>query len=440
MTLRARLALWLGVATALAIALASTAGYVLIADGLDAGVDDSLREQLGIASAVTRRGELPPRVRAVLVARAAGELVQSISPDGTVTPEGGPRPDEVDLRLARAGRRTDVEIRTTTVLGAPVRVATVGLARGGAIRASADLTGDRLALRDLRRRLIALGVLGALVSAGVGWFMARRLTGPLARLSEAAEHVAATEDLTTPIADDRPDEVGRLSRSLGMMLAALAASRAQQQRLVQDAGHELRTPLTSLRTNLEVLDREGLTPNDRTRLLADLRSEVEELTTLVGEIVAAAATAPGPAAAREEHDLAELAEGVVERHERRTSRRIILAAEPCRAVVVAADIERAISNLVDNALKFSPADQAVDVTVGAGRVVVGDRGGGIGPTESAFVFERFYRSDTARSTPGSGLGLAIVAQVVAAHGGECFAGPRPDGHTGAAVGFKLPTV
>jgi two-component system sensor histidine kinase MprB len=334
-------------------------------------------------------------------------------------------------------------LRTEEVDGVPLRVATVGLPQGGALRASVDLSGDRAALRDLRRRLSALSLIGALAAAAVGWIAALRLTGPLARLSSAAEHVAATEDLTTPIADPRPDEVGRLSRSLATMLAALAASRAQQQRLVQDAGHELRTPLTSLRTNLEVLEQaDRLDPEDRARLLADLRTEVDELTALVGEVVSVAAAGPGPRSdePRAEHDLADLARGVVERHRRRTGREITLTSEPTPAVVATADVERAISNLVDNALKFSPAGTPVAVDIRAGRVVVSDDGPGIAPAEAELVFQRFYRADAARSTPGSGLGLAIVAQVVAAHGGTCFAGPRTDGRPGAAIGFVLPSI
>jgi two-component system sensor histidine kinase MprB len=445
-TLRAKLALWVGAIAAVAVALASTAGYLLIASSLERGVDRSLREQLAIAPAAAtaiRRGTLPPRVRAVLASRSSGEIVQIVSETGAVTPAGGPPVDETDLGLARAGRRTAVVVRTTHVGTAPVRVATIGLAQGGALRASVDLSGDRAALRELRRRLLGFSLLGALAAAGVGWLAARRLTGPLTRLSAAAEHVAATEDLSTPIADDRPDEVGRLSRSLATMLAALAASRAQQQRLVQDAGHELRTPLTSLRTNLEVLERaDGLAPDDRARLLADLRAEVDELTALVGEVVAVAAAAPGERnqTPREEHDLADLVAGVVERHRRRSGRDITLTSEPCAVTVVAADVERAVSNLVDNALKFSPPATPIEVEVRGGQVTVSDHGPGIAPRDAELVFHRFHRADAARSTPGSGLGLAIVAEVAGAHGGRWFAGPRADGRPGATVGFSLPTA
>lgn len=443
MTLRAKLAVAMALSVAVAVALASATGYVLIAEGLQRSVDESLRQQLGAGTAAAtavRRGTLPPRVRAVLESRGQGEVVQVVGVDGTLNPAGGPPVSAGDLALARARRRTALALRDDTAGGAPVRVGTVGLPQGGALRVAVDVSGDRDALSDLRRRLAGLSIAGALAAGAVGWVLARRLTAPLARLSAVAEHVAATEDLSTPVVDDRPDEVGRLSRSLATMLAALATSRAQQQRLVEDAGHELRTPLTSLRTNLEVLEQADRLPEaDRARLVADLRAEVDELTALVAEIVAVAAAHPGGRTPepREEHDLAVIAAAVAERHRRRTGRDVRVDAEPAPAVVAANDVERAISNLVDNALKLSRTEAPVVVEVRDGRVAVFDEGPGIPPAEAGRIFDRFYRTETARSTPGSGLGLAIVAEVARAHGGACFAHPRPDGRQGSVVGFTL---
>jgi two-component system sensor histidine kinase MprB len=101
-------------------------------------------------------------------------------------------------------------------------------------------------------------------------------------------------------------------------------------------------------------------------------------------------------------------------------------------------LERAISNLVDNALKWTPPDEPIEVRVEAGRLTVMDHGQGIDEVDRKRVFDRFYRSDVARTTPGSGLGLAIVHQIIQAHGGTVFVAEADGG--GAVVGFEIPEV
>ena len=221
------------------------------------------------------------------------------------------------------------------------------------------------------------------------------------------------------------------------MLDALRTSRAQQRRLVEDASHELRTPLTSLRTNIEVLRRADAHPEaEIDEILSDVDSELRELSDLVTELVELATDADRSDEPLQEVGLGSLVEGVAERARRRTGRAIDVTTDSNRISAWPSMIERAVSNLIDNAHKWSPDGEAVTVSVVGTRVTVLDNGPGIPDSDLPRIFDRFYRSDEARSKPGSGLGLAIVAQLVQAHDGEVFAANRPGG--GAEVGFQLP--
>ena len=256
------------------------------------------------------------------------------------------------------------------------------------------------------------------------------------QLTDAAEEVAVTGRLDVDVPPAGRDESGRLARSFATMLAALSRSREQQQQLVQDAGHELRTPLTSLRTNVQTLQRFPELPADtRDAILADLDSETRELGSLVDELVELA-TDTRDDEPDETVDLAQLTERVVDRTRRRTGRTVVLDAEPAPFVGRPRELSRAIGNLVDNAAKFSEAPGAVEVTVRPGSVVVRDHGPGIAIEDQPHLFERFYRSASARSRPGSGLGLAIVEQIVIAHGGTVTAANHPLG--GAVFTIAVP--
>jgi two-component system sensor histidine kinase MprB len=279
-----------------------------------------------------------------------------------------------------------------------------------------------------------VGVVAA--AAAVGWFIATGLTDRLRRLTGVAEEVAGTGrlDVDVPVTGD--DEAGRLGVAINEMLASLRRAEDDQQRLVQDAGHELKTPLTSLRANVSVLARHpDLDPDERERLVADLEGETRELTHLVNEVVARANGRRSDAPAVEVR-LGDVVGPVVERAQRRTGRDVRLEADATVRTVEVAGVERAVSNLIDNAAKFDTSGGPIEVRVTDGCVEVLDRGPGIDPVEGDRLFDRFYRSEQARSRPGSGLGLAIVADVVRRHGGSVFARPRDGG--GAVVGFDLP--
>jgi two-component system sensor histidine kinase MprB len=318
----------------------------------------------------------------------------------------------------------------------------------GGFQIARSLAETDAVLDDLRRRTTALVVLVSVLAAALGWLVASSVAGPLRRLARAADQVRSSGDLDVEVPDggSENDEVGRLRSAFRGMLDALATSRAEQQRLVQDAGHELRTPLTSLRTNLAVLRRHADMPEPMKQgILDDLDGEVTELTDLVNELVAAASgsLADQPA---EPVRLAEVATVVAERVARRRSRQVdVTVTADAVALVPRSGIERAITNVIDNACKFdrgaAPIEVVVEVTGAPGSpqmvgVRVLDRGPGIPDDELDRVFDRFHRAESTRAMPGSGLGLSIVRDVVEAHGGEVVAANRPDG--GAEVGFRLP--
>jgi two-component system sensor histidine kinase MprB len=221
------------------------------------------------------------------------------------------------------------------------------------------------------------------------------------------------------------------------MLGALQRSRGEQQRLVQDAGHELRTPLTSLRTNLAVLRRHpDMAAEMQERILEDLDGEVGELTDLVNELVAVAS---GELADQPPQDLvlADVARRVAERVGRRRSRAVVVEVLDTATVFAPlAGIERAITNLVENAVKFDQSEGEIRVVVDGGAINVIDNGPGIPQEDLSLVFDRFHRATASRALPGSGLGLAIVREIVERHGGTVNATNLAGG--GASVGFALP--
>jgi two-component system sensor histidine kinase MprB len=438
MGLRLRLAAVLAVVATLGIAGASVAAYVATSRELYAEIDRSLADR-------TRRTE-EQLSRPAQAPRPPGQerdpsapVVQIIDPQGEVRtehPDWFPLPvEDQDLQLAEGGG--GMVTREVAVDGVEYRMRSTGLQRGGVIQAARELTETNDVLAALRTQLVLITVLGGAIAALVAFVVARRIIRPVEQLTAAAEHVAETEDLTTPIPVERRDELGRLAAAFNAMLRALGTSREEQRRLVDDAGHELRTPLTSLRTNLEVLEQaDRLSPEDRERLLGDVGVELGELSALVDELVQL--SRGGSEEEIVDVRLDALVNDAAERCRRRTGREVVVQSAPVTIHGRRAQLDRAITNLLGNAAKFSPRDTPIEVVVEPGVVSVRDHGPGIAPDDRAHVFERFYRSDAARSVSGSGLGLAIVDQVARAHDGEVFVDDAPGG--GAVVGFRLPVT
>jgi two-component system sensor histidine kinase MprB len=286
--------------------------------------------------------------------------------------------------------------------------------------------------------LVSLG--GVAVAVWLGWVVSRTALRPVAQLTEAAEHVARTRDLSRRISTGTSDdELGRLGTSFNTMLEALEASQNAQRQLVADASHELRTPLTSIRTNIEVLAAENaLSTEDRRRLVEDLVGQLEELTLLMSDLVDLA-RGDEPDLATDDVRLDHLVVETVERARRNApDKRFHVQVEPCVVHGMPARLERAVMNLLDNAAKWSPQGGVVEVTLKDGELSVRDHGPGIAESDIPFVFDRFYRAPAARGLPGSGLGLAIVRQVAESHGGA-VAVESPNGG-GACLRLRVPRV
>lgn len=357
--------------------------------------------------------------------------------------------DERDGAIALTG--VGSSLRTVSIENERFRVLTQGYGDLGAVQFARGLEVTEDTMSGILARIIGFGLAGAVLAAGLGWFWAKRATLPVQQLSATAERVTRTHDLGERIELDRDDEIGALATSLNAMLTSLDTSREQQQRLVQDASHELRTPLTSMRTNVELLQRHAhLDDETRARVLADINAELKELTELTAELVESAtevSTTPGATTAVVLHEVvSECVERARRRH-RRTIQLEILDGRPKMLdgspdpVLINADptlIARAVTNLINNAAKFSDETTVIDVSVSGAEVIVHDRGPGVADADMPHIFERFYRATTARSAPGSGLGLAIVEQIVSGHGGSVTASNRPGG--GASIGFALPVA
>ena len=321
----------------------------------------------------------------------------------------------------------------------PYRMLTILVTLDSVISIARNVTEQQEVLAILGARIFLIGLLIAGAAGGGGWLAARRVTRPMEILTGAAEEVAQTRELLEPIETGASGEAGRLADSFNSMITALRDSRDRQKRLVQDASHELRTPLTSLRTNVEMLGRaDELPPPERERLLADVHHELKELTALVTELVELASEQSGqePEEAATPADLGAIAAQAAERASRRWQRPVRVAGEGAALQARPGALQRAVENLVDNALKWGPPPTPVDITLSGGELLVRDYGPGIPEEDLPYIFDRFYRTPAARALPGSGLGLAIVKGVAEAHGGRVHARNHPEG--GAEVGFTLP--
>jgi len=306
---------------------------------------------------------------------------------------------------------------------------------GVAFQIARNLAETDDVLNSIQWILVAIGGSGVVVAVLLGLFVSRAALAPVQRLTTATEEITETRDLSRRVEAAGHDELGRLGTSFNTMLAALEESQQAQRQLVADASHELRTPLTSLRTNVELLAQGRLPDDERGRALADVSTQLEELTVLVTDVVDLARDGERELAV-EDVRLDLLVSDAVERahlHAPKVEFETDLTESLVRGVPER--IFRAVANVLDNAAKYSPAGGKVEVKAADGEVTVRDHGPGIAAEDMPHVFDRFYRSPASRGTPGSGLGLAIVRQVVESHGGTVSAGPANGGGTIVRLAF-----
>ncbi|MEU9120190.1 HAMP domain-containing sensor histidine kinase [Streptomyces sp. NPDC048506] len=430
--LRSRLALLTTVAVAFAVALSAAACWLLTRDRLTEQLDaqlSSVEVNPSYVQALSAYCNNPDGVHF----QPTPYTIQLVSSGGYVctSPDKSPIPAQRADTAVAAGRVEGTVHTTKATDGAAMRVSTTPY-RGPLT----DAQGHRLAisvavpmsqitepLDQLALVLLIVAGVGVLGAATAGLWVARAGLKPVDRLTDAVEHVARTQDLTIRIPADGEDEIARLSRSFNSMTAALAASRDLQQQLIADAGHELRTPLTSLRTNIDLLVRSeqsgrAIPAADKAALLASVKAQMGELAALIGDLQELSRP-QGPGQTVVEvvalHDIVGTA---LERARLRGPSLTVTAdVEPWYVRAEPAALERAVVNLLDNAVKFSPAGGSVEVRLSDGELTVRDHGPGIPQDELPHVFERFWRSPSARSLPGSGLGLSIVARTVEQAGG-----------------------
>lgn len=356
------------------------------------------------------------------------------SPGGSLTV-----PVSDTQKAVAAGTVTNAFYDTYTSTGEHVRVYTEYLGQGIAISNIATLKNVDSSLSTLTLWLGLAAVGGVALATVAGLVVARSAVKPVRRLTRAVEHVAKTEDLSIKLPVDGRDEINRLSAAFNKMTKALATSRVRQHQLIADAGHELRTPLTSLRTNVDLLlrsERTGreLPPGRRETMLASVDQQLHELSGLVTDLLELSRGQEGGARRTMRVALHESVGRAIERAKLRGPGLYFdIEVEPWFVQGDPTALDRAVVNLLDNAVKFSPAGGTVLVRLKGGEYAVVDQGPGIDPADLPHVFERFWRSDSARSLPGSGLGLAIVSQVAEESGGKVSLQPAPGGGTVARL-------
>jgi two-component system sensor histidine kinase MprB len=434
------------VAVAVAVVLASAATYVLVRSQLRSEVDDALRGRARAAAAFGVRLDRTAPFPAVPGAPTerlggAGGYLQIVDASGNVA-----RPSDSSVRLAVTQATRDVAsgkrrgfFADASVGGTHVRVLTSPLATGLAIQVVRPLDEVDRALSRLRWILVAVVAAGVTLAALLGAIVTRTVLAPVRRLTTATEGISETLDLSHRITTESNDELGRLATSFNTMLGALEESVAAQRRLVADASHELRTPLASMRVNIELLAREqGIDPLERDRLLRTTIEQVDEMTTLVAEILELAR-------GDERHlelepvRLDELVSDAVDRARRDApSVEVVAELQPTLVRGIPSRLARAVGNLLDNAAKWSPVGGRVEVALAGGELVVRDHGPGIDGEDLPHVFDRFYRARAARGRPGTGLGLAITRQVAEAHGGTVTAENAVGG--GALFRLRVPQL
>jgi len=409
---------------AMVVVLMSFAVYAVISRALYSDLDNQLqsRAQLLIASGSLAadpgkaiEGTAYSDVNAMLV--NPGHSIYTANQPNQTLPVGPPE---------KAVIHGDLFMSRRTV--ADQRVLAIHLPSGSSLLISKSLKPTEAVMSKLRFVLLMVGGVGVAVAAVAGGMVTRAGLRPVGRLTEAAERVARTDDLR-PIPVFGSDELARLTEAFNLMLRALAESRERQARLVTDAGHELRTPLTSLRTNVELLmasmepGAPRLPEQEMVDLRADVLAQIEELSTLVGDLVDLTRDDAGEVV-HETVDISEVVDRSLERvRRRRNDIHFDVQVIPWQVYGDATGLSRATLNLMDNAAKWSPPGGHVGVKLtqldpSHAELVVSDEGPGIPLQERRLVFERFYRSTLARAMPGSGLGLAIVKQVVLNHGGS----------------------
>jgi two-component system sensor histidine kinase MprB len=419
--------------------------YSTFSRQLERQVDNSLDDRVVMIADSLRRESLRPNIgrqrnplNEALLPTRFDTVTQVIDTTGIVVLALG----EVELPVTNktlqiANGPTGMVFRSTvTINGDKYRMLTVPLTGGGALQLAKDINDLQRAQNAVRGWQFALGPVGIVFAGLAGWWVARRTARPIQQLADAAEDIARTQNLSTKLDIHGDHEIEQLANSFNTMLAALQCSSEQQKQLVQDASHELRTPLTSLRANAELLQRNNLDDATKQAVLRDIAAEIDELTDLSSELTALASD-QRLVEEPEEINLREACDDIATRASRRTGRTVTVSStNPVAVKVRPSQFDRAVGNLVDNALKFCPTPDNVEINIVGSRVEVIDHGQGIADSDKPLVFDRFYRATATRALPGSGLGLAIVKQFADDHNAVVSITNTPGGGATVALSFE----
>jgi two-component system, OmpR family, sensor histidine kinase MprB len=422
-TLRNRVAVASAAGVLIVVAAVSSVLYLSYAASLRSRVDatlvDAAQQATGIAGNIVKQAAARSRSDTDIQITVGGVEVQLFpSPAAGLPTQFGPLGGR---DVAVAGQEQPAYLSDARDASQQYRVYTAAWlgTHGGLVRTSRPASADDGALRDAALLLVGLTIAATGITYGAARLAAGRILRPIAKLTAAAEHVTRTRDLTARLGlTGTSDEVGRLASSFDTMLVALHDSLSAQRQLVADASHELRTPLTSLTTNLDLLeDGAGLADPQAPALVRAAREQAGELDQLITDLLDLARYRES-APHRETVRLDLLTDEVVRRLRQRVPQAAIVAVlRPCLVHVDPAAVDHAVSNLVGNAVKWTPPGAAVQVSVSGGRVSITDHGPGIADADLPHIFERFYRAPAARGMPGAGLGLAIVGGVARANDG-----------------------
>ncbi len=469
MSFRRRITFASAAAVAVAVLLASVLVYVLTSDQLHNQIDTQLRARSDNLRLIERHPSHRHDDRLLDALASRGVSAQQLLESGPQQPgealgNVSPRPNQVrgyqqlvdahGTVLFRSGAKNvtlpvnshtralaaghgESFFRDATVNGIHLRILAEHIAPGRAVQFAQPLNEVDELLDHLRLILVLIGLGGILLAALLGQAVARAAVLPVRRLTRAAEHVAETQDLSQRIAPAGVDEIGRLAVSFNAMLDALELSMGAldesvhaQRQLVADASHELRTPVTSLRTNIEILQQAGdMDAQERALLLNDVVEQIEELTLLMNDLIDLARGEEQNAEPEDVRLDVVITEAVERTRRNSPATPLQTTLEPVLVSGVATRLQRAVVNLIDNAVKYSPEGEPVEIELHGGTLTVRDHGHGISAEDMPHVFDRFYRGAEARGRPGSGLGLAIVRQVVSQHGGTVAAERPPGGGT-----------
>ena len=444
MSIRTRLMITTSAIVLVVVGVLSIGIYSTFSRQLVRQVDKSLNDRVVMIADSLRRESLRPNLgrqrnplNEALLPTRFDTVTQVVDTTGAVVLALG----EVELPVTKktlqiANDPTSRFFRSTvTINGDKYRMLTVPLTGGGALQLAKDINDLQRAQKGMSGWLFALGPIGIVFAGLAGWWVARRTARPIQQLANAAADIAHTQNLSTKLDIHGDREIEQLASSFNAMLAALQYSSDQQKQLVQDASHELRTPLTSLRANAELLQRDSLDEATKQAVLRDIAAEIDELTELSSELTALASD-QRLVEEIEVINLREACDDIATRASRRTGRTVsVSSTNPASVQVRPSQFDRAVGNLVDNALKFCPTPDNVEINIVGSRVEVIDHGQGIANADKPLVFDRFYRATATRALPGSGLGLAIVKQFADDHDAVVTITDTPGGGATVALTF-----